>query len=329
MEKQNGKIIFPLVAMLGIISTISGCGETFKWGEVTSTQLEVFVPTQTLIPPNTLKSTSTLLSSPTPTLILIPMPTWTPAPTLQPDEAHDLVLELLETNADCELPCWWGIDPRSYEWREALTFLEKFSPITKEKGIIGGKGGYFDIFLSSTGLQVVLEIYFSNSHIDQIHIINNFYTKENDGYKLEYNNPTYFQLVRNYTLANILTKYGQPSQVLFRSFAPNFIWYESRTLLFYPENGFYVLYISKNDLKTINDKQFIETCPSEGLIWLGLFDANDSLSLQDLLKPYEKLSKYKELEEVTEMTIEKFYEVFQVPDCNTKIITPVELWPVE
>jgi hypothetical protein len=38
-------------------------------------------------------------------------PTDTPPPPLTPVEGAKLVKELLVTNGDCELPCWWGIHP--------------------------------------------------------------------------------------------------------------------------------------------------------------------------------------------------------------------------
>lgn len=52
-------------------------------------------------------------SSPTPTATATPRPTLanSPLPTLPPNEAQALVLELLEHNAGCRLPCWWGFSP--------------------------------------------------------------------------------------------------------------------------------------------------------------------------------------------------------------------------
>jgi hypothetical protein len=74
--------------------------------------------------------TATLAPSKTPTSESIPsiQPTETATilPTLQPDEAEALVLELFETNGGCQLPCWWGFTPGETNWVQAKTFLQTF-----------------------------------------------------------------------------------------------------------------------------------------------------------------------------------------------------------
>jgi hypothetical protein len=57
-------------------------------------------------------STRTLMPAPTPKP---PTPTVPPSPTLVPtltaDQEQALVLDLLQNNAGCRLPCWWGFTP--------------------------------------------------------------------------------------------------------------------------------------------------------------------------------------------------------------------------
>src|SRR5688572_13990138 len=48
-------------------------------------------------------------------------------PTMTTDEAKRLVRDLLENNAGCKLPCWWGITPGKTTWSEARQILEKAS----------------------------------------------------------------------------------------------------------------------------------------------------------------------------------------------------------
>ncbi len=55
-------------------------------------------------------------------------PTWIPRPTLSPETAQALVLDLLSNNGGCQLPCWWGIMPGKTSWQEARNFLETLSP---------------------------------------------------------------------------------------------------------------------------------------------------------------------------------------------------------
>jgi hypothetical protein len=56
-----------------------------------------------------------------------PTPTWAPLPTLPPDEANALLLDLVETNGGCQFPCWWGITPGETDWLTAAQFLSTFS----------------------------------------------------------------------------------------------------------------------------------------------------------------------------------------------------------
>jgi hypothetical protein len=84
------------------------------------TEIPTLTTTQSPIPTTALPiSTITLTSEPT--------LTWTPLPTLSPGEADVLVMDLLENNAGCQLPCWWGIWPGETTWDEAKYYLETFA----------------------------------------------------------------------------------------------------------------------------------------------------------------------------------------------------------
>ncbi len=72
----------------------------------------------------TITATSTI--APTNTATLVP-PTMTPIPTLPPDQAQEMVVDLLKNNAGCELPCYWGITPGETSWQEAYNFLASFA----------------------------------------------------------------------------------------------------------------------------------------------------------------------------------------------------------
>jgi hypothetical protein len=78
-----------------------------------------------------LTSTQNPTISPTPTLPeMTPTQTIraTPLPTLLPEDAENLVLQLLEINGDCKLPCWWGfIVPGKTKWEDTNRFLQTFA----------------------------------------------------------------------------------------------------------------------------------------------------------------------------------------------------------
>ena len=67
--------------------------------------LAIIRATETPIPNTARPTWATATRFPT------PLPTWTALPTLNPLEAKRTLRRLQKTNADCVLPCWWGITP--------------------------------------------------------------------------------------------------------------------------------------------------------------------------------------------------------------------------
>lgn len=115
------KLVTTTVLALALVSACSS-----STPEPTQTLAPTLTPT---IPPtNTPTATPTFTRRPfiystfTPAPTLPPTPTLTPWPTYPPDEALAKVLELFETNAGCQLPCWWGIIPGETPWDVAQNF---------------------------------------------------------------------------------------------------------------------------------------------------------------------------------------------------------------
>jgi hypothetical protein len=57
----------------------------------------------------------------------VPIVPLTPSPTSYPrlsrEEAKPRIIEMLQTNAGCRLPCWWGITPGKTHWEEVHALL--------------------------------------------------------------------------------------------------------------------------------------------------------------------------------------------------------------
>ena len=64
--------------------------------------------------PEIIKSPTALFTSVTTVVV----PTYTPFSTLSPSGSISLVLELLQNNPSCLLPCWWGITPGETSWQD-------------------------------------------------------------------------------------------------------------------------------------------------------------------------------------------------------------------
>ena len=65
-------------------------------------------------------NTITPVLSPSQTHTAVPnlMPSSTPSPTDKPERVTEFVHEMMETNGECDLPCWWGFTPGETSWTE-------------------------------------------------------------------------------------------------------------------------------------------------------------------------------------------------------------------
>src|SRR5687768_14319876 len=124
-----------------------------------------------------------------------------PEPNLTTDDSKMLVRYLLENHAGCRLPCWWGITPGKTTWVEARQILEKVSLY------VGGQQSSDDFYANvnaylpypydfATYMEHLYGV--KNGVVDYIRIYN-------------------FNLAPNYSLANLLQSYGQPSEVWIRT----------------------------------------------------------------------------------------------------------------
>ena len=70
-------------------------------------------------------------------------------PTMAPEDAMEFVLELMENNGGCHLPCWWGqIVPGVTRWEDAKSFLETFASDIRLAGQVDDYllyGAYFTV----------------------------------------------------------------------------------------------------------------------------------------------------------------------------------------
>jgi hypothetical protein len=136
---KSHELVAILIIGVMILANCQRLNPTLEQGTVTvavhTTQVVTYQPTSTdsatpnpsLTPSKTF--TPTKLSFPTRTFTTTPAPTWTQLPTLSSAEAETKITDLLLHNADCLLPCWWGITPGVTTWNEAKQFLEAFTDI--------------------------------------------------------------------------------------------------------------------------------------------------------------------------------------------------------
>lgn len=244
--------------------------------------------------------TNTVTSEPTPTI----------------EESQKLVQDLLENNAGCRLPCWWGITPGETTWDEARQILVKVSsyvPQTVEDNYL---------------FNVSVHAYLPYSY-DFAKYMEHSYRVDDDivVYIQAYN----FHLAPKYSLPNLLNSYGKPSEVWIRTFPQEDMGFQHFLIdVFYEDLGILVEYGTGHPLEEVNGN--IQNCSIDEMdspfLYLWSPD-NRHLSFQEaktLFLDTMNLPEPKPLFKATGMDVNTFFETFKNPKENTCIETPKELW---
>lgn len=261
-------------------------------------------PTETLLPevsPSSTASAPRTSQSPTPTH---PAPSATPSPTLSPspmaspartssptprptlttDEEYRYVREMLATNGECELPCWWGITPGETSRQEAKNRLPYLNFWFDEKF-----GGYYIRFTLTTEKDLTQSIKVRS-------------------YRFADDDSRFAEDWQRYSLDQVLNRYGPPSRARIVLALPidaggptDYTLY-----MFYDELGVSVIYMGPATKKG----EMLSTCFSFHNITLQLQPPESSTPLEQAIDPYE-WDYAVPLDEATGMSMEEFYETFR------------------
>ena len=270
--------------------------------------------TVTPSPTITLTPSPSTTATPTATQVPSPEPTWTPLPTLLTSEAAALVQDLLKNNGDCRLPCWWGIIPGETSWLEARQFLATFatrigqgdSGIIMEEGISYQVTNYsvaFDIEGGLRGGGALFSI--RNGIISFIDI-------------------TPSSTVQSFQLHQLLSDYGKPDKVFIETYqnTPG-LGLPFQLVLFYPGQRIQAFY----EYTAQKAGDVLIGCPQPVGPILSVWGPYKALTDKDLITSGpDNPQPFKLLEEVTDMSIDAFYQAFQNPESKICIETPADLW---
>jgi hypothetical protein len=240
-------------------------------------------------------------------------------PTLAPDAAEALVLELLQDNADRRLPCWWDATPGETMWELTRQFLRSFSNITwidpsvipYDYDAIYGVEAY----LKGAIYDRVLISYFINDEV-----IEHIEASLGDS--------------PNYSLSSILTTYGQPEEVWVtgkRPLSPDEELLNMNILLLYSQQGFAIAYSDEEFL----DGENVYSCfyeiqyPRFPILWLWTPSSDVATLNVARVKKYisDNYPYYVPLAEVTDYDVATFYEIFKNPTHTECLETPANRWP--
>lgn len=315
MKKQKRLLVFSYLIILFLVS---------------SCEQDV---TKIVTPQPTISATNIIFQTSTSTLTLTP--SLTPVPTLSSDDATNRLLELLETNGNCKLPCLWGISPIKNSFLESLEILmplnllsafplfEPSNPISIHPRYVNGD---LEIY---TGISV-----YTNPEKDVVNRIW-FYVEARkpltteSGYEYVFDSAFYSQIDSAYMLPHVLSEQGIPESVLIstsggpltRGGTGGF-----EIALLYPDQGVFVHYETQMHIIGKN----VQGCPQSPLVWMELFPPENAenffVELEKTKWPYFK-EGFKPIEETTSLSIEEFYDLFSKP-TEKCIETPKELWPI-
>jgi hypothetical protein len=144
------------------------------------------------------------------------------------EEARALVSELLEANAGCRLPCWWGFMPGQTSWREASQFYARLGSFISVQDYDQGALRYAYVQVPAPQTPV------SRSWGGVDVLFHNFTIKEGIIASTDIFN---FDIAPAYYMSNFLNAYGPPGEIWIRTFR---IEEQSRPYLFdlfYPDLG--------------------------------------------------------------------------------------------
>lgn len=235
-----------------------------------------------------------------------------PMPTLTLTEKTAVTSELYNTNANCELPCWWGIVPGETDWDTAQLFLNT----------IASEMYFHESNVDSLDFNVEVDVPVPDDLSEIDFLRHTFIVKDGIIVKIEQERPRGIRRIN--TIAEILKNYGRPKEVWLDTVGYTFgdSYYPFRVALFYPEMGILIRYF--DDAELFDD--YLTGCPQRRSGKLTLWSPNLELSFMEALGSQQGAQYNKPLGEATEMDVETFYQTYLDPDTETCIETPVELW---
>lgn len=293
-------------------------------------------PTSSTRPPtSTISATSHLASA-------------VPRPTLVAGEAKALVFDLLGNNGGCRLPCLWGLTPGQTDIPSLNDFMAQFGNLASPDVYIStdnfGELGGFSLSHRENSVHIGTGFsYYKNSKNTRLELLGMYGSalyelgKDPDWLSPEvsplYGDASFNQAFEYYMLPQILSNYGQPTQVLLAPFPDDpdrsdITWHPFILVLLYPEEGIFVEYVSPRETAGNN---FIG-CPSKSHISLAVWSPESGLALEYVIQKagseINELNKeyFKPVEEATTLSLADFYQKFKNPENTDCLETSKKLW---
>ena len=267
----------------------------------------------------------TPLPSLTPTVAPSSTPAATPFPTLLPNELNERVLTLLQTNAGCQLPCWWGVSPGKTNWAETRQILGSLG-LTAERYSDRNVTNYSTrLRLAGSDIEI-LEVYYVEEHGTVWLIWVASVTVRDRG--RAYYEPAFVDAWRAYSPSSLVANLGEPTEVLV-----DIVQNTShggmmpfQVLLFYADQGVLVRYYGPAE--PAGDRLRVCLVGAHTELWLWSID--NPLTLSELAKagpalPADFLGGFVPFEQIMDQSFGDF--AVQTRSSGACFESPADLWP--
>lgn len=266
-------------------------------------------------PSATLTIPKAILATPQATLTsttsVTPIITLTPLPTM--DKRG--LLELIDDNGGCQLPCWWGIEPGKTTAEQALAFIKQFATKIDSSGPINvevdGKvrsviGYWIEYPLPGSTKQGKFHFYLWDGIVTSIAV-----GPETTQYR--------------FTIDQLLSKMGKPSQVYLQA-KHDAMGYTVpfKLILYYPDRRFFANYYI--EAENLGDN--IRACPAKvapGLILWGPEYKMENRLADEMLGPDSKPG-FQTLRDATGLSIDDFFAIFSQAGFSDCLESPLAFW---
>jgi hypothetical protein len=316
-----------------ITGCLAGCGLSPKlnYQEITSLPNVITIKpsiTSTLLALPTRVSTSTTTIS---TVDSTTTPTLSLPPRISQDLWYEAIINILSSNGNCNLPCWWGVYPGE---STVQSFNNVFYPFGYNEL---NKQGDFSEDLSMSVNQInipnlLMRMSFENNIVQRIYILADNINKPGD--KVSHFDD-FARAMENYSLESILEHYGIPSKVYLEVYPK----YEPTSPLmyalwvFYEDLGFLIEY--EGEGYVIQDG-VVNICPDFDKLYTMKFYLQSSQvkpllsGFADEMQSFNELVSQKSLlslSDATSLTVEGFHDLFTSDKQDKCFQSSRELWP--
>lgn len=277
----------------------------------------------------------------------------TPSPTNLPPMSTEnrkaVLTSFVQENGGCQLPCILGLTPGISSQLAVNSFVRYFQINSREaEDQINNisiyafadkewSGADLRFFENRVNVSVSMASQITDGKVERIMFGGQAMQLMDVGAKKLFGDLYYEDLLKSFSLSTILEVYGRPGQIIIRPFPDDLghpsppAQYTFDVVLFYPKQGFVAEYIS---VRAEDGDNFIG-CPTKSYTTrIASWNPAESMSLTEAIKYFSNLDgisetnirEYKQLQDVTSLSLAEFYNVFRMSNTSDCIKTPKELW---